>query len=597
VKNKNVIVFAVIGALVGIQTAGAQVRVHAKVEIPGEIYPGDRFLYTIVVENAGKPTHINTAPLARFNPSGPEHKYLRQSINFKTTVQNLASFGLTAPSPGQVRIDPVTLTVDGMEYTTNPVEFTVAKPGTTDKLKLDVTLSEHACYVGQPILLSVTWTLPREHDNMNIQVPIFQTDDFIFENPVLPGQVAGSTNSIHGIPVEVFSQTKSINGVPAAVITFEKILIPQKQGSLSFEPITASASLPVGRVRTNDFFQPFRTNYKRFSISSEALSLEIKPLPTENRPADFYGLVGRYSIAVQASPTDVSVGDPITLTIRVGGNPYLKPVRWPELEKVSALVQNFRIPSEKASPEQAEGYKVFTQTIRAKHDRVTEIPPIPLATFDPQTGAYRVVTSAPIPLTVADSQVLGSDDLVGFARQPTNREVEAILEGLAANYEGDDALRNQGFSLGAMVFNPGPMALWLLPLLSLGASLTLKLSRRTDPAQVAAKRRRQAASHALQELRSLGTVPVAERPEQMRQMLCRYVGDRFDKSSGSLTAQECQQTVMEAGVPEMLGRQIQDIVASCEASRYAPQGTTVDEAMQARALELIKAIDRAATKT
>jgi hypothetical protein len=597
VKNKNVIAFAVIGALVAIQAAGAQVRVQAKVEIPGEIYPGDRFLYTIVVENAGKPTHINTAPLTRFSPSGPEHKYVRQSINFKTTVQNLASFVLTAPAPGQVRIDPVTLTVDGMEYTTNPVEFTVAKPGTTDKLKLDVMLSEQTCYVGQPILLSVTWTLPREHDNMNIQVPIFQTDDFIFEDPALPGQVAGSTNSIHGIPVEVFSQTKSINGVPGAVITFEKILIPKTQGSLSFDPITASASLPVGRVRTNDFFQPFRTNYKRFSVSSQALSLEVKPLPAENQPTGFYGLVGRYSIAVQASPTDVSVGDPITLTIRVGGNPYLKPVRWPELEKVSALVQNFRIPSEKASPELAEGYKVFTQTIRAKHDQVTEIPPIPLATFDPQTGAYRVVTSAPIPLTVAESQVLGSDDLVGFARQPANREVEAILEGLAANYEGDDALLNQGFSLGAMVLSPGPLTLWLLPLLGLGAGITVKLYRRTDSAQLAAKRRRQAAPRALQELRNLGTIQEAERPERMRQILCRYVGDRFDKSSGSLTAQECQETVAEAGVPDTLTRQIQDLVAACEASRYAPQGATVDEAMQAKALELIKAIERAAKKT
>ena len=137
----------------------------------------------------------------------------------------------------------------------------------------------------------------------------------------------------------------------------------------------------------------------------------MKPLPTENQPEGFYGLVGSYTISAQASPTDVSVGDPITLTLRIGGSPYLKPVRWPALEKVPALADNFRIPSEKASPELVQGHKTFIQTIRAKNNTVTEIPPIPLVTFDPQTGSYRSVASEPIPLTVAASHVLGSGDL------------------------------------------------------------------------------------------------------------------------------------------------------------------------------------------
>ncbi len=578
------------------QITWGQVRVFAQAEIPGELYPGERFVYAIVVENASKPTHIDTTPLARFSPSGPSHKLLRRSINSKTTVQNIASFVLTAPPPGPVRITPLTVTVDGMAYATNAVAFTVGKPGTTDKLKLSVTLSEQTCYVGQPVLLSVSWTLPRDHDNMNIQVPIFQTQDFFFEDPELPGQVEGSTNSVHGVPVEVFSQTRTINGVAAAVVTFDKILIPKAHGSLSFEPVTASASLPVGRVRTNDFFQPFRTKYRRFSVNSQALRLDVKPLPTENQPEGFYGLVGSYTISAQASPTDVSVGDPITLTLRIGGSPYLKPIHWPALEKVPALAQNFRIPSEKASPELLQGQKTFVQTIRAKNSAVTEIPPIPLITFDPQTGSYRTVASEPIPLAVAASQVLDSDDLVGSGRQPGNREVEAILEGLAANYEGDNALQNQSFSLGAMVLNPGPLMLWMLPLLSLAGSLTLKATRRTHPAQIAAKRRRQAASRALKDLHDLRTLPATEQAERLGQVICRYVGDRFDKTAGSLTALECQQTVLEAGVPPDLTHRIQQIVAACEAARYAPQGTEVDDAMHAEARELIKAVDRTARK-
>jgi hypothetical protein len=596
VKQKSIIAVAGLAMLTWSPLVSAQVRVFAKAEIPGELYPGDRFVFAVVVENAGKPSRIDSTPLQRFNPSGPTHRHVQQTINFKTTIQNIASFVLTAPAPGAVRIAPLTVIVDGMEYTTNPVEFTVAQPGTTDKLKLEVTLSEQTCYVGQPVLMSVAWTLPREHDNMNIQIPIFQSDDFYFEDPVLPGKVEGSTNSIHGIPVEVFSQTKRIKGVAAAVITFDKILIPKRHGSLSFEPVTASASLPVGRVRTNDFFQPFRTRYQRFSVNSPPLNLEVKALPTDNQPPGYYGLVGRYTIATQASPTEVSVGDPITLTIRIGGNPYLKPVRWPDLANVPALAEHFRIPSEKASPELQQGHKVFTQTIRAKSDQVTAIPAIPLVTFDPQAHTYRTLTSAPIPLTVAASQVLGSEDLVGFSRQPRNREVEAIREGLAANYEGDDALENQRFSLTAMALSPGPLVIWGLPLLSLAGSILLKLAYRTSPEQVAAKRRRQAAARALQGLRDLRALPSADQPEKLGQLLCQYVGDRFGKTAGSLTAQECRETVLQAGIAADLAGRLEQVVSTCEAARYASQANEIDQTAERNVQELIKTIDRAAKR-
>jgi len=63
----------------------------------------------------------------------------------------------------------------------------------------------------------------------------------------------------------------------------------------------------------------------------------------------FYGLVGRYMISASAAPTKVSVGDPITLTIKIGAE-YLKPVQWPELEQISELSENFKMPSQKSSP-------------------------------------------------------------------------------------------------------------------------------------------------------------------------------------------------------------------------------------------------------
>lgn len=585
-----------VGQVAFATSAIAQVRVYARVKIPGELYPGERFEYSIVVENGGRPSNIDNAPLARFNPGPPSHQQSTRIVNFQTSSTNSVSFALTAPQPGPVRIEPVTLEVDGISYKTNPVEFTVAQPGTTDKLKLTCTLSEQTCYVGQPILLSVTWTILTQVEDASFHVPIFQSKDFYFEDPVLPGQKAGETHAIHEVPVELFQERRLVKGVEAATISFDKILIPKRSGTLSFDPVTVSARIPVGRVRTNDFFQRYRTQYKRFSVSSAPLALTVTPLPEAGKPEGYYGLVGAYTITTQASPTEISVGDPITLTMRIGGNPYLTPVQWPQLTKVPELTRNFRIPDEKASPKIEQGFKIFTQTIRANNDQITEIPAIPLATFDPSSGTYKTVTSKPIPLKVAASKFLGSNDLEGSTTQPVNREVEAIKEGLAAHYEGSDALINQGFSLSATVLSPAPLVMWAAPLLALLGSITFKLMRYTNPQQIAAKRRRQAAGRAKQDLRAVSSLEPSERPAQLAQVLRQFVGDRFDKTAGSLTADECYDVVKAACDQEEMAKALQDIVAMCEAARYAPSDMAFDEATVSRAIDLVDSINKSAKK-
>ncbi|MCP4594495.1 MAG: protein BatD, partial [bacterium] len=193
--------------------------------------------------------------------------------------------------------------------------------------------------------------------------------------------------------------------------------------------------IATGRVRTNEIFNPIRTTYGRFSVKSDPIELEILVLPKAGQPGAFYGLVGRYMIAAEATPTKVSVGDPITLTVRIGGHPYLKPVQWPDLE--TALGGDFKIPTEKASPAEEKGQKVFTQTIRANSDTVTEIPPIPLPYFDAETGRYAVARTEAIPLEVAPTKVLTNADVEGTGGgAAVGRAVQALREGFSANHYG-----------------------------------------------------------------------------------------------------------------------------------------------------------------
>jgi hypothetical protein len=65
------------------------------------------------------------------------------------------NYVLTAGKTGPIHIAPVSVTVNGKSYQTNPVELNVIQPDTTDKLELEVALSQQQCFIGQPVVLAV----------------------------------------------------------------------------------------------------------------------------------------------------------------------------------------------------------------------------------------------------------------------------------------------------------------------------------------------------------------------------------------------------------------------------------------------------------
>ena len=575
--------------LAGIGTAQAQTRVYAKVDSDTTIYPGQRFTYSIVVEGGATPSRIDISPLAQFSPARTGSGQEMRQINGRMTVRYSENYLIPAKEPGTMVLPAVTVVVDGKTYTTDPVEVTVSVPGTTDRLDLEVTLSDRKCYVGQPVVMKVDWIVKAQVKDASFDVPVFKSEGFYLEDVAEPDSAYARTEAtIHGVPVVVSETRGMIKGMEAAVISFSKILIPKRAGRVSLGSVTVSTDMAVGRVRTNEIFNPVRTRYERFSVTSEPLQLEVLPLPETGRPPEFYGLVGRYTIEAEATPTDVSVGDPITLTVRIGGNPYLKPVQWPDLETI--LGDDFKVPTEKASPVAEDGVKVFTQTIRANHDGVTEVPPIPLAYFDSQTGAYAVAQTEPITLEVAPTKVLTERDVEGTSLGSVGRAVQARREGFSANYYGPEVLVDQTFSPVSAMVRPGYAVLWAVPLMGFVGSLAYRLGTRTSSEATARKRWRQAYPTAIQQLKSAASADQRERPDLLVAALKGYLGDRFARTAGSLTADDCHAIVLGATDDVGLADRFKATVAQSEAARYGALNARVDRAQIDDATALLQEI-------
>ena len=130
-------------------------------------------------------------------------------------------------------------------------------------------------------------------------------------------------------------------------------------------------------------------------VTVDAVPIEVLPLPEEGRPADFGGAIGQWKLDVTAKPTDVAVGDPITVTIKVSGNGNIDTVPMPKLGPLDGF--KTYDPTTKTTKDDLNttGERVMQQVLIAKSTDVKELPEVRLVYFNPEFAPTRPLSSRP----------------------------------------------------------------------------------------------------------------------------------------------------------------------------------------------------------
>jgi hypothetical protein len=222
----------------------------------------------------------------------------------------------------------------------------------------------------------------------------------------------------------------------------------------------------------------------------------------------------------------------------------------------------------------------------------------------------------PIKLEVAPTKILTNADLEGSDFAPINREIEAIKKGLSANYEDLVTLNDMSFSPLAALASPGYTVIWAVPLLGLISSFLIKLFSYTSPEKIAARRRRQACGKALGQLRKLRVEGVSPsnrgqdardtvlQNAQLVTIMKQYIGEKFDKTAGSLTPDDCYNAIIAATQDAQSADKYKAIIAGFEAGRYAlPKGRVtarseikIDSDKIREVSELVRSIEKCTHK-
>jgi hypothetical protein len=377
-----------------------------------------------------------------------------------------------------------------------------------------------------------------------------------------------------GDPMQGRKRQAQFGGQIMTVIPIRIPLTPLAAGTRQLGPIESSVVVQVPQQpRRNDPFGGFglfqRTQPHRVPLALPAHQVNVVPLPSDDVPQSFLGGIGRFDMAVTAGPTNVTVGDPITLRVQISGSGNINSISLSE-PVTSGDFKTYE-PEVKLDTTDDFGFvgmKTIEQIVIPENTEVRELPPFEFSYFDPEAGVYRTLTHPATPLTVmpagsrpAPVVAAGNGQSAPDAPRPDIVHIKQRL-GTMPPSSG-----NTLFGTRFYIWTGTPMLAWLGVLAWRKRQETIGRNPRLRRKQEV--RRRIAAG-----LRELEQLSAESRSEDffatVFRLLQEQIGLCLDQSASGITESVVDEKLAKRGVSEPTLATLHELFQACNVARYAP---------------------------
>ncbi len=373
------------------------------------------------------------------------------------------------------------------------------------------------------------------------------------------------------LPQQKSFKVETFNGRPYRTVTWSQyVMFPQLTGKLQIPSITFNG-IVVQQNRNIDPFEAFFNGGSGYvevkkQIVAPGIDIQVDPLP--QRPANFSGGVGKFSISAQLDKTDAKANDPISLRVIVSGVGNLKLIKQPEVEfpkdfdKYDAKITD----KTKLTANGLEGSMIYDILAVPRHPGKFEIPPIQFVFFNTSTHQYETVKSEGFTLNVAKgsgsakvSDFTGQEDL-----QLLNKDIRHIKTNSSKQHSLDD-------------FFFGSVGYWcsLIILAVIFISLFVIFRQRAiENANITKQRGKRANKVATKRLKKAARLMADNKPSEFYDEVLRalwgYVGDKLAIPVEQLSHDNISQRLSERQVDETTVNEFMGALDECEFERYAP---------------------------
>lgn len=489
-------------------------------------------------------------------------------INGKLQKQATVNFvyALSARKLGKLEIPPCRLSYQGQDYETQAIEITVVRapqgsaaptqppPGVAPSrrslpiegnLLLTVTPSRRTAYVGEPLTVEVSLaTRFQISDGGWAEVPsfdgfwaekLFDADKFDF-------------------------RSRTIDGKSFGVATLKKVvLFPLSPGETTIKPMAFTVAV---QQQPRDFFDIFGTT-QTVRVQSKPVTIHVLPLPDKDKPKEFTGAVGRFTLAASLDRTSTNNSEPVNLTVRISGSGNIRMIDKPAIAPIEGLKILDPEVQDDAHPEgdTVRGTKTFRFPIIPQSDGKYEIPPVELAYFDLQDKAYRTLRTEPLSFSASGSATSA----------PLTEATGLKVLGNDINYIKPDAV--------ALAVTPLDPPWWpnLLYLLSLGMVVGA-IGYRAHASRLVSDRgyaRKSRSSRLVRQRLKQAEKLLRKHDEKgfhaaLVQAVMGYVGDRLNIEAQAMTRDELRLEMERLRVEPETAKDVIEIVDRCEIARFSP---------------------------
>ncbi len=499
-----------------------------------------------------------------------------QSINGVSETSTVHTMTIAPKQAGTFVIGPAVVVAKGKTYRSNTLTVTVtpeqpatkAQAGGQKKdLFIEAVVDNRHPYVGEQILLTVRFY----HAVNLLSQPSYtppQTTDFWSD--VISSQPSYYT---------------TIGGRRYRVLEINTALYPTRSGKLQIGRAFLETQIADRRRQDKFGFGSFFNRGKAVKLRTRPLEVDVKPLPTANKPQDFSGVVGSYSITASADQSSVEVNTPVTVTYRISGLGNIKVLPRPKTPET----KDFRVydgsSEENVTKDKKAlgGVKTFEQTFIPTHEGRLKIPGVAYDFFDPKEGEYKVVHTPDIPLNVEpSSQALSSPSPFSFG---PNTRVGSEMSAIRYIKKSSHSFQPIG---AILLFKRSYIVVNTIPILALLGALLYRRRRDklvSDVGYARAKSAARMANKRLKRARALAKVETAEAFfSEIRQSILSFVADKLNVSPHGLTFQQVSELLGAAGFDDEELEKCRRLIQRADYVRYS-SGTTTEADMR-ESLEL-----------
>jgi len=520
-----------------------------------------------------------------FQYVGPSSSF--SFINGQTTSSVTYNYIVTAQHEGEFTIPGLRANVGGQQLASSPLKLVVTKvnaPPPADVANgrepafLKLVVPKNKVYVGEPMVGQLELYLRDDVQGVNnFQLSSSPTDGFN----------TGQTAEQQGLRRRVQIGNRLYTVIPLALP-----LTAIRPGALTLGPFTAGVvvGLPSQNQGGDPFFSRFfnQTEQKQVALTTDSVKVESLPLPEPNKPANFNGAVGNFTLSATAGPTTVTVGDPITVRVQISGHGALDMVTLPTQD----AWRDFKTypPTTKVEPGDQFGFqgtKTFEQIISPQNADVHELPALSFSFFNPDDGQYHTLTQPAVPLVV---RTAGATPMPAFATAKSGApESQAPQDILPLKVTLGTLSPNRT----PLVARPVFLAAQSLPVLAFLAAFIWR--RRTDNlANNPRLRRRLAVAQLIASgVDDLKKYAAANQPDEffatLFRLLQEQLGERLDCPASAITENVVDEQALLRGAPPATRDALREQFQLCNQARYAPvRGTSELNSVAAQFEKLVR---------